>query len=77
MNLNFQNDIFISRCTREAGTFRFRDRLNQECRFTPLWLDDATVKGSLAQFLYARHTIKAVCRFNNNQLATDKELPSC
>ena len=36
----------------EAGTFRFRDPLNQERRFIPLRLDDAPVKGSLAQFLY-------------------------
>ncbi len=36
----------------EAGTFRFRDPLNQECRFIPLRLDDAPIKGSLAQFLY-------------------------
>jgi len=36
----------------EAGTFRFRDPLNQERRFIPLRLDDAPIKGSLAQFLY-------------------------
>jgi hypothetical protein len=36
----------------EAGTFRFRDPLNQERRFLPLRLDDAPTKGSLAQFLY-------------------------
>ena len=36
----------------EAGTFRFRDLLNQERRFIPLRLDDAPIKGSLAQFLY-------------------------
>src|SRR5882724_9221454 len=35
----------------EASTFRFRDPLNQERRFIPLRLDDAPVKGSLAQFL--------------------------
>jgi len=35
----------------EAGTFRFRDPLNQERRLIPLRLDDAPVKGSLAQFL--------------------------
>jgi hypothetical protein len=32
----------------EAGTFRFRDPLNKECRFIPLRLDDAPIKGSLA-----------------------------
>ena len=32
----------------EAGTFRFRDPLNQERRFIPLRLDDAPIKGSLA-----------------------------
>src|SRR5881275_3303861 len=33
----------------EAGTFRFRDPLNKELRFIPLRLDDAPIKGSLAQ----------------------------
>jgi hypothetical protein len=36
----------------EAGTFRFRDPLNEERRFLPLRLDDAAIKGSLAQFLH-------------------------
>ena len=36
----------------EAGTFRFRDPMNRELRFSPLRLDDAEIKGSLAQFLY-------------------------
>jgi small GTP-binding protein len=36
----------------ESGTFRFRDPLNRERRFIPLRLDDAPIKGSLAQFLY-------------------------
>ena len=36
----------------ESGTFRFRDPLNKERRFIPLRLDDAPMKGSLAQFLY-------------------------
>jgi hypothetical protein len=36
----------------EAGTFRFRDPLNKERRFIPLRLDDAPIKGSLAQFFY-------------------------
>jgi small GTP-binding protein len=36
----------------EAGTFRFRDPLNVERRFIPLRLDQAPVKGALAQFLY-------------------------
>lgn len=36
----------------EAGTFRFRDPLNKQRRFIPLRLDDASIKGSLAQFLY-------------------------
>jgi WD40 repeat protein len=36
----------------ESGTFRFRDPLNKERRFIPLRLDDAEIKGSLAQFLY-------------------------
>ncbi len=36
----------------EAGTFRFRDPLNSDRRFIPLRLDDAPIRGSLAQFLY-------------------------
>ena len=36
----------------EAGTFRFRDPLNHDRRFIPLRLDDAPIKGSLAQFHY-------------------------
>src|SRR6266478_8295654 len=36
----------------EAGTFRFRDPLNKERRFIPLRLDEAPIRGSLAQFLY-------------------------
>src|SRR5260221_6371105 len=36
----------------ESGTFRFRDPLNKERRFLPLRLDNAPIKGSLAQFLY-------------------------
>jgi hypothetical protein len=36
----------------ESGTFRFRDPLNKERRFLPLRLDDAPIKGSLAQFPY-------------------------
>ncbi len=36
----------------EAGTFRFRDPLNKDRRFIPLRLDNAPIKGSLAQFLY-------------------------
>jgi hypothetical protein len=37
--------------TLESYTFRFRDPLNKERRFIPLRLDDAPIKGSLAQFL--------------------------
>jgi WD40 repeat protein len=36
----------------ESGTLRFRDPLNQDRRFIPLRLDDAPIKGSLAQFLF-------------------------
>ncbi|HZH29222.1 MAG TPA: TIR domain-containing protein [Pyrinomonadaceae bacterium] len=36
----------------ESYTFRFRDPLNKERRFIPLRLDDAPIKGSLAQFSY-------------------------
>jgi hypothetical protein len=48
----------------EAGTFRFRDPLNQECRFIPPWLDDAPIKGSLAQFLYINWRPTTVSRNN-------------
>ena len=34
------------------GNLPFRDPLNQERRFIPLRVDDAPIKGSLAQFLY-------------------------
>jgi hypothetical protein len=34
------------------GNLPFRDPLNKERRFIPLRLDDAPIKGSLAQFLY-------------------------
>jgi WD40 repeat protein len=36
----------------EAGTFRFRDPLNKGRRFIPLRMDEAPLKGSLAQLLY-------------------------
>src|SRR5919107_2407114 len=36
----------------ESHTFRFRDPLNKERRFIPLRLDEAPIKGSLAQFLF-------------------------
>lgn len=36
----------------ESQSFRFRDPLNKDRRFIPLRLDDAHIKGSLAQFLY-------------------------
>jgi hypothetical protein len=36
----------------EAGTFRFRDPLNKDRRLIQLRLDNAPIKGSLAQFLY-------------------------
>ena len=48
----------------EAGTFRFRDPLNQERRFIPLRLDDAPIKGSLAQFLYINWRAEK-CACNN------------
>jgi hypothetical protein len=38
----------------EANTFRFRDPLNKERRFIPLRLDNAPLKGSLAQFRYVK-----------------------
>ena len=38
----------------ESQTFRFRDPLNKQRHFLPLRLDDADIKGSLAQFLYIK-----------------------
>jgi hypothetical protein len=46
------NAFGSDRAQLEAGTFRFRDLLNKERRFIPLRLDEAPIKGSLAQFLY-------------------------
>ena len=43
----------------EAGTFRFRDPLNKERRFIPLRLDEAPIKGSLAQFLRSNWSRRA------------------
>jgi TIR domain len=37
----------------ESGTFRFCDPLNKDRRFIPLRLDDAPIKGSLAQSRWA------------------------
>jgi len=36
----------------ESGIFRFRDPLNKNRRFIPVRLDNAVIKGSLAQFRY-------------------------
>ena len=46
----------------ESGTFRFRDPLNKERRFLPLRLDDAPIKGSLAQFLYINWPQRAAAK---------------
>ena len=43
----------------ESGTFRFRDPLNKERRFLPIRLDEAPIKGTLAQFLYINWLSKA------------------
>ena len=40
---------------------RFRDPLNKERRFILLRLDDAPIKGSLAQFLYRVFSASAAC----------------
>ena len=54
----------------ESGTFRFRDPLNKERRFLPLRLDDAPIKGSLAQFLYLDWT-------TDQQLSYSRMLAEC
>jgi TIR domain len=43
----------------ESHTFRFKDPLNKERCFIPLRLDEAPIKGSLAQFLYINWHSKA------------------
>jgi len=60
----------------ESGTFGrgnlpFRDPLNKEHRFLPLRLDDAPIKGSMAQFLYTnwRPTDKQQASLNADLLA--------
>jgi hypothetical protein len=58
----------------EAGTFRFRDPLNQERRFIPLRLDDAPIKGSLAQFLFINW--RPTDREQNGLNARKKAAPS-
>jgi len=55
----------------ELGTFRFRDPLNKDRRFIPLRLDDAPIKGSLAQFLYINW------RLPNNEQEYAKLLEAC
>ena len=47
----------------EAGTFRFRDPLNKERRFIPLRLDDAPIKGSLAQF-HCVHRVRTAIHYS-------------
>ncbi|HLB72516.1 MAG TPA: toll/interleukin-1 receptor domain-containing protein [Sedimentisphaerales bacterium] len=64
--------------TLESQTFRFRDPLNKDRRFIPLRLDEAHIKGSLAQFLYIAwltgnrdqeyHKVLEACRPNGKPL---------
>ncbi len=55
----------------ETTTFRFRDPLSRERRFIPLRLDEAPIKGSLAQFLYIDW------REEDRELAYPKLLEAC
>jgi glycosyltransferase involved in cell wall biosynthesis len=55
----------------EAGSFRFRDPMNKDRRFIPLRLDDAPIKGSLAQYLYINWVSKTP------EVAYSKLLASC
>src|SRR5215213_9942400 len=67
----------------ESQTFRFRDPLNKQRRFIPLRLDDAPLKGTLAQFLYidwlpddheqAYTKLLEACRPPAKQPAADEE----
>ena len=56
----------------ESGTFRFRDPLNKERRFLPLRLDDAPIKGFLAQFPY----IEWLRRSASSSRPTQSDLPA-
>jgi tetratricopeptide (TPR) repeat protein len=56
----------------EADTIRFRDPMNKERRLIPLRLDDAPIKGSLAQFLYTDWRVPA-----NRDLEYTKLLAAC
>ena len=49
------------------GNLPFRDPLNKERRFIPLRLDDAPIKGSLAQLLYINSKSLPIC-VNPSQL---------
>lgn len=55
----------------ESSTFRFRDPLNKKRRFIPLRLDDAPIKGSLAQLLYINW------KEENREQAYTKLLENC
>jgi len=55
----------------EAGTYRFRDPLNKARRFVPLRLDEAPIKGSLAQFLFIDW------RLEHREQAYSKLLEAC
>lgn len=59
----------------ESGTFRFRDPLNKERRFIPLRLDDAPIKGSLAQFLYIKWPDADVNHAHAKLLESCRNLP--
>jgi hypothetical protein len=56
----------------EGYMFRFRDPLNKERRFIPLRLDDAPIKGSLAQFLFIRWGLE-----DGEKAYTPGRLPPC
>jgi len=60
----------------ESGTFRFRDPLNKERRFLPLPLDDAPIKGSLAQFL-SINCLPTDCEQENANPGMPGLLPAC
>jgi small GTP-binding protein len=70
----------------EAGTFRFRDPLNKERRFIPLRLDNAQIKGSLAQLLFIDwrdgdheqpySKLLEACRPPGEQSSSTKDVPN-
>src|ERR1700691_3832711 len=59
----------------ESQTFRFRDPLNRGRRFIPVRLDEAELRGSLAQFLYVDWRERDEVEFKRLMRACDASRP--